>query len=71
MRRTDLDLRWKWNGFDSTRRRIRGKTYSEDMGCGSLIREVGIAKVVIEAGSTDAAEAAISYHAVSSHALSV
>ena len=35
------------------------------MGRGSSFREVGIAQVGIEAGSTDAAEAPIWHHAVS------
>ena len=44
---------------------------SEGMGRGSSIREVGTAQVGIEAGSTDAAEAAIWYHAVSYFAILV
>ena len=39
---------------------------SEGMGRGSSIREVGTAQVGIETGSTDAAEAAIWHHVVSS-----
>ena len=43
----------------------------EDMRRGSSIREVGSEQVRIEAGSTDAAEATIWYHVVSSLAIFV
>ena len=43
----------------------------EDMGRGSLNREVGTAQVGIKAGSTDATEAAIWHHVVSSLAIFV
>ena len=44
---------------------------SEGMGRGSSFREVGIAQVGIEAGSTDAAEAPIWHHVVRSLAIFV
>ena len=43
----------------------------EDMGCGSSIRQVRTAQVGIEAGSADAAEAAIWHNVVSSLAIFV